>query len=163
MSVVFEGVIVIADVEKLRNAGTEHLENVPEIIFQFGQIDSDLSVVWETRGPFRDEFVHLAARLSKQFGKALLIRYDNRVDTNASYYYENGEVFMGFDHEDEIFVEVDENLEPVPGSQQYTWDEMLNLSDEIEVETIRDAFDAGVEALGKGDRETVFNFVCDVG
>ena len=76
----------------------------------------------------------------------------NRIDCDQAYLFDNGHVARQFGSTDERYVLLDENGEPDKEGHLFTLEE---LSKDEEYQCIRHAIDAGLEALGVGERVTL--------
>jgi hypothetical protein len=94
--------------------------------------------------PYMD---HLAKALSSSFQRSLVIRYDSRESFRASALYTNGALHKQYGREDEIFVPLDEEGEPVVDGPTHRYSE---LDPSGEYETSTNAIELGLQKLGVG-------------
>ena len=86
-----------------------------------------------------------ALALSKQFGEALLIRWDDRIGLRASSVYRDGQLLREFTAEDELWAAVDDDGNPIADGQRYTEAELDALDDDEEYGTVVNALELGCE------------------
>lgn len=99
------------------------------------------------RPAFDDQFVQFAATLSASYEGALLVRYDNRVGERASFVFRDQELIASYTTEDELFVELDEEGEPLLDGPRYSEPEVERLEEEDrEFEVVVNAIQLGCEA-----------------
>jgi len=121
------------------------------LVFAIGAVSADLSVVSREDGTVRRRFSEhidqLAVELSMELGKALVVRYDDRVGLRWAGLYEGGEAVREFGEDDELWVPLGEDGEPVVDGLQLKYSE---LDPDEEYATSVNAIEAGLLAFGRG-------------
>lgn len=157
MSEIIEGIAVIGSSEAIASAQAEANSSLR---FQLAKVTDSLWVIYRddprNQSAFSDEVEHVAETLSTKFKKALVFRYDSRIGYRSSTIFFNGHPTESFDEKDEVYVLVDDNGTPLNDGQKYHVDE---LSDEGDYETIQNAIDLGLQALGMGTWDEVHKIV----
>ena len=152
MSMAFDGVIVAASPGRVEQA----LKQIrPHLDLTFQAVASGVLAVYPKGGRRQfdvEEDKRIAASLSKRVGRSLLVLWDDRIDCDRAYLYDNGHIAAQFGSADERYVPLDENGEPGIEGHRLTLEE---LSKGEEYECIRHAIDAGLEALGVGEHVTL--------
>ena len=107
---------------------------------------------------FTDTVNHLADALSRAFGKALVVRYDSRIGHRSSVLFEGGIRKHDFGPEQELFVPLDEKGYPLADSSPRS---LRQLDPESEYETVCNAIQLGLKALGHGSWDDLFQVMTD--
>jgi hypothetical protein len=98
----------------------------------------------------------LAAEVSRRGGRVLLARFDSRVGKRSSAIFENGEQRQAFGEADELYVPLDERGDPVRDAPPMT---LTMLDPKEEHETIQNALQVGLRALGRGSWDELFRLI----
>jgi hypothetical protein len=105
---------------------------------------------------FSSKMDELAAEVSRQAGKVLLARFDSRVGKRSSAIFENGERRQMFAEADELYVPLDEKGDPVRDAPPLT---LAMLDPKEEYETIQNAIQLGLRALGRGSWDELLRVI----
>lgn len=141
MSVIFEGILVnstnfskLVELTKLKEI------NLSQIAF-----DTEHSLIYkENAREFSKDIFEIAVYLSTKLETVLLIRYDSRISYRSSTLYREGKKIKEFSEEDELFVPLDEDGEPLTDNQRLKQSDFL--PDE-EYETVMNAIQLGLESI----------------
>src|SRR5262245_22033561 len=124
MSMVFDAVIVAASAARVERA-FKGLDS--SLSLALGQITDGVFAVYR-KGGYRvfdvEEDKRVATYLSRVWDKALLIFWDDRVDCDQAFLFENGQMVNQFGIADERYVLIDETGEPQTRGYQYTHEEL---------------------------------------
>ena len=146
MSEIFEGAIVPAI-----NGGPPALSGIA-MRLAASSLGPDAFVLYRTDlrrdAAFTREIDGLAEHLSNVTGRALVLRYDSRLGHRSSRLYIDGRQIRAFGEDDELFVPLDDDGEPVLSARPVRRDEF---EAGAEYETVRNAIQLGMDALGVGD------------
>ena len=151
MSEMYECIIVTGPRDEARQA---FRNTQSPLCIGFGEIDHDLFAVYvkETGRLFNHaEDEKIAITLSQRLGTALLVLYDNRCGSRFAALYARGIHVREFGESDELWVALDEEGEPLVSGRRFRWGDIKDDHDG-EYDCIRNAIDAGLEALGILDR-----------
>jgi hypothetical protein len=128
------------------------------------EMDSETSALFAedaSRG-FDEGFPALASELSVLFGQTLLVQYDGRTGYRASELYESGTLTKAFGEADEVWVEEDDDGNPMPGEPTHRFDEVPDDEDAL-YGTHPSAIELGLHALGyKGDRRRLHDIIYEI-
>lgn len=105
---------------------------------------------------FEGEIDHLAAELSKSFGKALVVRYDSRVGHRSSVFFRDGAMVCSYGEDDELFVPLDVNGAPITIAPPI---KRADFSEGEEYETMCNAIQLGLVTLGVGEWNLLFELM----
>jgi hypothetical protein len=105
---------------------------------------------------FTEDLDGIAEALSKTLGTSLVVRYDDRIGHRSSKLYRDGELIRSFGEDDEVYVLLDEDGEPIPEGERFS---LQDLDPDEEYETIKNAIQLGLEGLGRGDWPSVFDLI----
>jgi len=98
----------------------------------------------------------LARELSQLLGRALVVRFDSRIGHRSSALFEHGSLSRAFGEQEELFVPLDERGEPTAGAAPVRrWER----DPDAEYETSKNAIQLGLEALGAGEWEQLFEVI----
>ncbi|MGH9459689.1 MAG: hypothetical protein ACRD1X_00600 [Vicinamibacteria bacterium] len=157
MSEIFEGILCRTSVDEV--AVTLGSQESP-LALGTAQLDEELAVVYRNdprrEGQFSVELEDIAATLSSSFGQALLVRYDSRIGHRSSKYYVEGEPVRELGHGDEVYVLLDEEGEPLLAGERFGIDQ---LDPDKEYETLKNAIEMGLDALGAGEWSALLEFM----
>lgn len=120
-----------------------------------GEVATDLFAAYVREGKLFNppEVEAIAAALSKEFGKALALFYDNSCGVESAILYECGWPEKLLDEHAEVWLLLDEAGEPDPEAGRFTAEDVGNEDDpDREYARSWSAIDAGLEAFGVGDR-----------
>jgi hypothetical protein len=92
-----------------------------------------------------DDTRQLATTISSFSDSALAVFYDNRVALRAAVHYSRGKLVREYDAQDELWVPLDEDGQPLLGGPPLL---VGDLSPEEEYETVRNAIDVALSAVG---------------
>lgn len=145
MSVIFEGILInTVDLNQIstdlngKNFGVKNLDSKTFLVFE------------ENTRQFSDEFENIAVYFSKKFNKVLLIRFDSRISYRYSAVYEDGIKTYEYDENDELFVLIDEDGEPIIDGLRFQQSEF---EPDEEYETIINAIQLGFEKVNIDKQE----------
>lgn len=105
----------------------------------------EFSIVGNTTRSFTNVVESIASVLSIQVGEAVLVRFDSRVGHRSSAVFINGEKIEEYGPEDELYVALDDEGDPVSDSELLRLSELQ--SDE-EYETAVNAIERGLNRIG---------------
>lgn len=109
MSEIFEGVLVAAGIKELRYLNEQALE--------LSALSSGVSVVFRddarSKLQFAEAIEDLARMLSAKYSRALVVRYDSRIGHRSSEVMDGGRCVASYGENDELFVPLDEDGEPL--------------------------------------------------
>jgi hypothetical protein len=157
MSTIFEGILCPAKPEQVQQAllDTEIPWNLA-----LSDLPSDLTAVVreDPRSAlvFAEAFDGLAEFLSDRLGTSLVIRHDDRIGHRSSKLYRNGELVQAFGEDDELYVLLDEEGEPISDGERFS---LRELDPDEEYETVKNAIQLGLDGLGRGDWNSVFSLI----
>ena len=156
MSEVFEGIISPTQVTSFAevNGRERGLE------LETHQIGDGLTAVYRSdprpEAAFCSKMDELAAEVSRRGERVLLARFDSRVGKRSSAIFENGERRQAFSEADELYVPLDERGDPVRDAPPLT---LAMLDPREEYETIQNALQLGLRALGRGSWDELFRLI----
>jgi len=107
-------------------------------------------------GAFSSKMDELAAEVSRLGEMVLLARFDSRVGKRSSAIFENGERRQVFGEADELYVPMDERGDPIRDAPPLT---LAMLDPKEEYETIQNAIQLGLRALGRGSWDELFRLI----
>jgi hypothetical protein len=105
---------------------------------------------------FSEEVNKLAGELSRRHGRSLVIRFDSRVGHRSATLYVDGQRASVFGEADELFVPLDERGLPRTNEKPLRADQ---LAPDEEYETIQNAIQQGLKALGRGSWNDLFRLM----
>jgi hypothetical protein len=151
VSEVFEGVLFRGVAALVQPVLDNAREQFPVDLEPVGK---GLSALFRT-GPradaeFSETMDRVAALTSELTGSALLIRYDSRVGYRSSALYQQGRLVRAVGPADERWIRLDRHSERQVNGPTYSVDE-LELDPDAEYETLENAVELGLDALGAGD------------
>ena len=156
MSEVFEGILLASPFNEVQQA-IRTLS--PSLSLQVETLD-DLSIVSRNdqvgRLQFSMEIEPVAADLSKIIGKALVVRYDSGIGHRTSELFINGNMEKAFGEDDEVWVLLGEDGEPLVDGERFKLEE---LDPDEEYETIENAIQLGLQSFGSGDYKELRAFM----
>ena len=148
MSYTLEGVLCIAPFENIRDID---LQISSSLNLQVDKIDDCLSCIYRVENQrnwiFDSEMEYVASQISVILSKAILIRYDDRVGYRESTVFQEGYPIKSFNLNDEIWVMLDEDGQPIIDGKQFTIEQIAD-DDDDEYETIYNAIQLGLDLLG---------------
>jgi hypothetical protein len=98
----------------------------------------------------------LAAEFSTRYGRSLVVRFDSRVGHRSAALYINGQRASVFGETDELYVPLDERGLPRTNEKPLRADQ---LAPGEEYETIENAIQQGLKALGRGSWSELFRLM----
>ena len=147
MSEIFEGVLLsrpLAEVQETLRRDSLGLTLASEPL-------GSGSVVYRTgrrsEAQFTAEVDRLGMLLTREGGKALVVRYDSRVGHRSSKYIVDGTIVKDLGEEDEIFVLLDDDGEPIVDGRRFAFEELDDLGPDEEVETTQNAIQLGLKLV----------------
>jgi hypothetical protein len=156
MSEVFEGVLLASPFNEVQKA----VRTLPSSLSLKVEKLDDLSVVSRNdqvgRPQFSQEIEQVATGLSNILGKALVVRHDSRIGHRTSELFINGNMERAFDEDDEVWVLLDEDGEPLVDGKRF---KLADLDPDQEYETIENAIELGIQSLGSGDWKELRSFM----
>jgi len=157
MSEVFEGMIVPASAESL---WPEHDIHARGLVLETQDLGDDLAVVYRSdprsEGGFTQRMEEFAAEASMRAPRILLVRFDSRTGHRSAALFENGKRKQDFGETDELYVPLDEAGEPIGDAPRLRRSE---LDPDQEYETIENAIQLGLKALGRGKWPDLFRMI----
>lgn len=159
MGTVLEGILCACSRDEMK-AVYNNISS-PPLSLVVGEINSSLFIVFRASRYFSQETDAIASYISTILNKALVIRYDDRVGHRTSALYENGRLVITFGENDEIWVMLDDDGNPIIDGSKFTAVQVdaVIKSGDVEFETIRNSIELGLEAFGHGNWEEVFDFI----
>jgi hypothetical protein len=150
MSEIFEGIVCIGSAAEVRTVcnGVQH-----HLATNVRQLEDDLTIVCHNSLEFSDEIIDLGAEISKELGRALVVRYDDRGDVVSSQLFSEGHLEREFGEEDEEWVQVDRQGVPVAGGSPVSVGE---IDPDKAYSVTRNAIAIGLEALGRGNWQEIY-------
>ncbi|MBV6626708.1 MAG: hypothetical protein KI793_27855 [Rivularia sp. (in: Bacteria)] len=149
MSCIFEAILFKANFEQIKDNINQEIST--NLKLRLDKINDDFSCfhVVENSRIFssESEIDCVASQISIICSQALLIRYEGRVAYRESTVFQEGYPIKKFDLDDEIWVMVDENGEPIINGKQFRVEQIEDDDDE-EYETIYNAIGLGIEYIG---------------
>jgi hypothetical protein len=97
---------------------------------------------------FNEIFIEIAQKISTEFNKALLIKYDDRIGYRHSSLYVEGILTNEFGLENEIWVLIDEEGEPLLDKRFSSIQVENDDDDENEYQTIYNSIELGLDGMG---------------
>ena len=147
MSYRFAGVLCHARLSDVQRLNLSDL--FPLKALNASEIASGISVVYDNGYRQNDNFLSFAVRLSlylsTQFDNALLVIYNDQTGQRISVHYIKGEENSRFTVDDEIFIPLDEQGEPVLSAKRLT---LYELDEDEEYETVENAIELGLKKFG---------------
>ena len=162
MSEMYEGVVVAGNPEQVRQALGALASSLP---LRFVRLADEVFGVWRV-APRADlfnapEMENVAAHLSAiSHSVALVVFYDNRCGVRITVLYEHGQPARELGEDDELWVLLDEEGEPLVEGPKFRPDE---LQEDEEYDCVWSAIHAGLDALGvigKVEPETLKDAFC---
>ena len=125
------------------------------------KIHADLSVVYRVEKNrhkliFDRRIEYLASQLSLEVSTVLVTRYDSRTGHRSSILFKEGLPLYSFDENDEIWVLLDEKGNPLIDGEKFS---INSLKDDEEYETIWNAIQLCLQALGVENYNEVYSFI----
>ena len=155
MSYIFEGILCYASVDNLRRAVIDE-GSALTLHLVVSAFSTEVSVTNRNDSRDQADFTFkmdgVAEHLSITFGFALLVRYDDRIGHRSSAYIVDGRLQSSYGEEDEIWVLLDDNGEPLLSGPRFHTSE-LDPDPDVEYETIENAIQLGLKDFGAGDWE----------
>ena len=150
MSAVFEGVVISGDEAELTRAFDGLNSRLP---LRLARLTHEILGIYRfeyAEGRLFDlpELERIAQELSKGFGPALVVFYDDRAHAMGSALFAEGALLREFGEADEIWVRLDEEGLPDLDGPRFSGDALPE--DFEDGDCIRGAIDAGLEAAGFG-------------
>lgn len=159
MSEVFEGVLSSTDVA---TAGQKLAEISPKAPFATAPLGENLTVTYRSGSrygvPGAVKVEGLAAAMSMALGSVLQVKYDSRTGYRSAILWNGGQAIAEFGAEDELFVPLDEDGEPVASA---TLRPRADLKSDEEYETAKNAIELGLDAFGVGTWGTLRRFIAN--
>ncbi len=156
MSEIFEGVVVPA----VGGRAPAPAGRPAPLELSIARLGPDAFVVYRSdarhAAAFTDRTEALAEGLSEVVGRALLVRYDSRIGHRSACVYEHGNRVRTFGEDDELFVPLDEEGEPILSADPVTRSEF---EDGEEYETVRNAIEQGLDALGVAEWDSLLDLM----
>jgi hypothetical protein len=157
MSEVFEGVVVSARTAELIH---DQITSAGNLLLSTETVDPKAIVVFRT-GPreqalFSEKMEELASQLSRFESSALLVRYDSRMGHRSSSLFVGGDQVQTFNEDDEEYVPLDDLGEPIVSARPV---HISEFDPTQEYETIRNAIQLGLDALGFGHWDQLFKVI----
>jgi hypothetical protein len=149
MSEHYEAIIVVSSVEVLRHSLMQAKIDIPLVITKLA-LPALVLYLSNPRAIIDDALMpHIAREISIHIGRALAVLYDNQIDWRSAYYYENGTFIKEYTEDDELWVILQED-----GTAQHEGQPLRihELAADQEYDCLVSAIDAGLHALGVGDR-----------
>jgi hypothetical protein len=144
MSVVFEGILISGQVSE--DFITAQIPDNP--VISVVSLENDLFLLYkdEVNPIFSEEIDSIAQNTAMHSCEALAIRYNNKTGIRQSIFYDStGKKTFG--KEEEIYVLLDDEGEPLRDGKQFKYDELDTLDDEEEYETLYNAIELGLIEL----------------
>ncbi|BAY11360.1 hypothetical protein [Calothrix sp. NIES-2098] len=158
MSNVFEAIVCEIDFDRAKNL----LATISsELTLEFIKINESLLVIYQLeenrhRLIFSQQIEYLASQVSLEISAVLVMRYDSRIGHRSSILFKEGLPISSFDENDEIWVLLDEEGEPLIDGERFS---INSMKDDEEYETICNAIDLGLQALGIENWHEVYSFI----
>jgi hypothetical protein len=144
MSEVFEGFLCMVPEETLRPM----VQSITSTLGLTIEKLNEYTIVYRndprSQAIFTEEIDGVAAHVSRNVGKILVIRYDSRIGHRSARLFEDGMLQCSFGAEDEVWVPVDEEGLPFKDGPVYKETELLRGE---EYETIQNAIELGIQEL----------------
>ena len=154
MSEIFEGVLYLTDAEA-KHDGVSDLSAFCTVTLQPGvHVIYRCDARQEAR--FSSAVDTLAANISTQYGRALLVRFDSRIGHRSSVLYVGGGLSSTFGETDELYVPLDDQGLPKIEVEPLHVDQ---LDPDQEYETVQNAIQRGLDALGDAQWEPLFRLI----
>ncbi len=157
MSEVFEGFLASVAPGHLKNVVDETGVVVP---LAFASLEEGTAVCYRVDPRdalvFSEAMDRIVSNVSKSIGRSLLVRYDSRTGHRSATLYDRGEVEGDFGPDDELFVPLDEEGDPVRAAVPLP---RAALDPDEEYETHRNAIELGISALGVGTWPALLAFM----
>jgi len=144
MSEVFEGFLCMVPEETLRPMVQSITSTLSLTIEKLNEYTMVYRNDPRSQAIFTEEIDGVAAHVSRNVGKTLVIRYDSRIGHRSSRLFEDGMLQCSFGAEDEVWVPVDEEGLPVKDGPVYKETELLPGE---EYETIQNAIELGIQEM----------------
>ena len=156
MSEIFEGILSPAQATSFAEARGRECG----LVLETQEIGDGLTAVYRSdprqEATFSSKMDELAAEVSRRGGRVLLARFDSRVGKRSSAIFEDGERRQVFGEADELYVPLDERGDPVGDAPPLT---LAMLDPKEEYETIQNALQLGLRALGRGSWDELFRLI----
>lgn len=157
MSEIFEGIVVPVGEGSALQLSPDVVDELSLVTRTLG---SDASVVFRSdpRGSaaFTAAIDEVASEMSRQAGSALVVRFDSRIGHRSSSLYCDGRQVQLFGNQGELFVPLDEKGQPVLSATPIRRED---LELDVEYETISNAIQQGLHALGAGSWSELFGLM----
>jgi hypothetical protein len=149
MSEHYEAIIVVNSAEVLRRSILQARIDIPLVIAELAP--HVLVLYFSNPRTIIDDALmpRIARELSVHTGRALAVLYDNQIDWRSAYFYENGTFIKECTEDDELWVILDEDGTPQREGRPL---HIHELAANQEYDCLVSAIDAGIHALGVGDR-----------
>lgn len=149
MSELFEAVITIADVDAAEKAFRTLVSPLNLRLIRLEERLYAVHRVAKRQERFDEVAMNdVAAQISNSCSAALAMFYDDRQGLNCCNLFRSGALVRSFDEEDELWVLLDDNGDPIVDGERFSNDQ---LDDDEEYDCIQSAIDAGLAALGIQD------------
>ncbi len=160
MSEVFEGVVIPLRVGEPSTTIEGIVSDLPLTTMR---VTPDAVVLFRTdprvAAAFSPGIDELAAEASMAVGHALAVRYDSRIGHRSAVLFRDGQSVRRFGEDDELFVPLDDDGEPIRTASPLGLGE---LDSNLEYETISNAIQQGLDALGVGAWRQLFQIITDI-
>lgn len=154
MSEVFEGCVVPSPDGKAPSI-PEHF--VAELDLVTASIGPDALIIFRSDlrdvSAFTPRIDEVAAALSCDVDRALVVRYDSRIGHRSSSLYRDGRLVGEYGQDGELFVPLDDDGEPILSAAPVL---RKDFHADLEYETIRNAIQQGLETIGVGTWDELF-------
>lgn len=155
MSEVFEGVLY--PVEPKTSVETDLGQGLE---FEVCTLEPGLRAMYRSDSrrvaAFSEDVNKLAAELSTRHGRSLVVRFDSRVGHRSAALFVDGQRASVFGEADELYVPLDERGLPRATEEPLRADQ---LAPDEEYETIQNAIQQGLKALGHGSWNALFRLM----
>jgi hypothetical protein len=153
MSIVIEAIIYQLSKEELdnqRNRQIEKILNPFNLKLTSYQLDdlTGIIICTDSNRLFNDMFAELARKISTEFNKILLVKYDDRIGYRQSFLYVEGILKNEFTAKDEIWVLLDEEGEPLLDKYFSSIQVENDDDEENEYQTLYNSIELGLNELG---------------
>jgi len=122
------------------------------------RLGSDAEVVFRSAprsdAAFSDKLDEVAVAASDDVGRALVVRYDSRIGHRSAVLFEKGREVERFDEAGELFLPLDDDGEPITTAPPIP---RRDLDPDLEYETVSNAIQQGLDALGAGTWVDLFD------
>jgi hypothetical protein len=159
MSDVFEGILCPGTPEQVSNTVDR---TAGGLSLKLRPLDNRVTAVYRSdvrNTSFSERINEVAQNLSKERGKALLVRFDGRISHRSSVLFVDGKEIRDFTEEDEIYVLLGDRGKPLTEGRKFTFAEMAAADPDEEFATFCDAIQLGLDAFGIGTWEETMELV----